>query len=88
MIQRHVVPSGIPGYEIEVTTEQRADGAWAAVATVQHETPTGVSTTPLDLAGADFPSESAALATGVRVAREWIDDNLAGDEKKAPRSSR
>jgi len=88
MIQRHVVPSGIPGYEIEVTTEQRPDGAWAVVATVHHETSTGVSTTPVDLAGTDFPSESAALATGVRVAREWIDDNLAGDEKKAPRSSR
>ena len=88
MIQRHVVPSGIAGYEIEVTTEQRADGAWAVVANVHHETPTGISTTPLDLPGAEFPSESAALATGVRVAREWIDDNTAGDEKKAPRSSR
>jgi hypothetical protein len=88
MIQRHVVPSGVPGYEIEVTTEQRPDGAWAAVATVQHETATGVSTTPLDLEGTEFPSESAALATGVRVAREWIDDNAAGDEKKAPRSSK
>ena len=88
MMQRHVVPSGVPGYEIEVTTEQRPDGAWAVVAAVHHETPTGISTTPLDFPGADFPNESAALATGVRVAREWIDDNAAGDEKKAPPSAR
>ena len=88
MMQRHLVPSGIAGYEIEVTTEQRPDGAWMVVANVHHETSTGITTTPLDLSGAEFSSESAALATGVRVAREWIDDNAAADEKKAPRASR
>jgi len=88
MMQRHVVPSGVSGYEIEVTTEQRPHGAWAVVASVLHETPTGVSTTPLDLSGGDFPTESAALAMGVRVAREWIDDNAVNDEKKATRPSR
>jgi hypothetical protein len=88
MMQRHVVPSRVPGYEIEVTTEQRADGSWAVVASVHHETPTGISTTPLDLSGADFPTEPAALAMGVRVAGEWIDDNAAEEEKKATRPSR
>lgn len=87
-MQRHVVPSGIAGYEIEVTTEQRPDGAWAVVASVHHETSTGISTTPLDLSGADFPSEPAALAMGVRVAREWIEDNAVKDEKKAAHPSR
>jgi hypothetical protein len=82
------VPSGTAGYEIEVTTEQRPDGTWAVVASVHHETSTGISSTPLDLSGADFASEPAALAMGVRVAREWIDDNAVKDDKEAARPSR
>ena len=68
-------------------SRQRSNSARAGGSTSQ-KPDTGISTTPLDLSGADFPSEPAALAMGVRVAREWIEDNAVKDEKKAGHPSR
>jgi len=79
MTQRYIVTSSHPDYDIVVTTEQRASGAWAVVANVVHATPTGLSTMPIPLPSSDFPTESDARETGVRVAQEWIGENAPGD---------
>jgi hypothetical protein len=79
MTQRYIVASEHPGYDIVVTTEQRPSGSWAVVATVVHATPTGESTMPVPVPSSDFPTESDARDTGVRVAQQWIGENTPGE---------
>ena len=80
MTHRYIVASGRPDYDIVVTTEQRSSGAWAVVANVVHATPTGLSTLPIPVPPSDFPTESDARDTGVRVAQEWIGENAPETE--------
>jgi len=72
MTQRYIVTSSHPDYDIVVTTEQRASGAWAVVANVVHATPTGLSTMPVPVPVSDFSTESDARESGVRAAQAWI----------------
>jgi hypothetical protein len=85
MTQRYVVASRHPDYEIEVTTEQRASGAWAVVANVVHTSPTGLSTRPIPLPDTDFSNESDARNAGVQSAQEWIGENAPQSESETPR---
>jgi hypothetical protein len=80
MTHRYIVASGRPDYDIVVTTEQRSSGAWAVVANVVHATPSGLSTLPIPIPSSDFPTESDARETGVRVAQEWIGENAPETE--------
>jgi hypothetical protein len=85
MTQRYIVTSRHPEYDIVVTTEQRPSGTWAVVANVVHTTPSGLSTMPVAIPSSDFPTESDARDTGVRVAQEWIGENAPEAETGSPR---
>jgi hypothetical protein len=85
MSQRYIVASQNPEYDIVVTTEQRSSGAWAVVANVVHATPTGLSTMPVPIPSSDFPTESDARDTGVRVAQQWIGENAPEAETGSTR---
>ena len=83
MTQRYVVASRHPDYDIVVTTEQRASGAWAVVANVVHTSPTGLSTRPVPVPDSDFTTESDARNAGVESAQTWIGENAPPDEPGA-----
>jgi len=74
MVHRHTIPG--QDYDIAVTTEQRPDGLWAAVASVLRVTEDGGrSVTPLPTTGITYPTEAEAEETAVRAAEHWISEN-------------
>ena len=85
MTQRYVVASSHPDYDIVVTTEQRASGAWAVVANVVHTSPTGLSTRPIPVPDSEFSSESDARNAGVQSAQHWIGENTPQSESDTVR---
>jgi hypothetical protein len=63
------------GYVISVVTERMQDGQWAVVARAVHQTPTANEVFPVSVPDRRFPAEQDAHDFGVKVARDWIDEN-------------
>ncbi|MBI2526235.1 MAG: hypothetical protein HYY95_16930 [Candidatus Rokubacteria bacterium] len=62
--------------DIAIATEQMKDGKWAVVATVRHSTGTAQLNIDLPVQDQRFDSEADAETHGVRMAREWIEQNM------------
>jgi hypothetical protein len=75
MIERKHIPVE-PGCAINLVTEQMADGTWAVVASIKHESATGEKIIDLPVRDARYGSQSEAEEAGFSQAREWIDRNL------------
>lgn len=75
MIQRKTFPA-YRDCDIAIATEQMKDGKWAVVATVRQSTRTAQRNIDLPVQDQRFDSEADAEAHGVRMAREWIDQNM------------
>jgi hypothetical protein len=74
MTQRKTFPA-YGNDEIALATEQMSDGQWAVVATVKQSTESAQRVIDLPVPGQRFSSEAEAEEYGVRLAREWIDQN-------------
>ncbi len=61
--------------EIAISTEQMKDGRWAVVASVRETTPTAKRNIDLPVPAQRFDSKEAAEEYGLRMAKEWIDEN-------------
>jgi hypothetical protein len=75
MIQRKTVPA-YGNCDIAIATEQMRDGKWAVVAAVKQSTANTQRTTDLPVSDERFDSQADAEDYGVRMAREWIDQNM------------
>ena len=62
-------------YSVNIVTEQMADGRWAVVASIKHESPTGEQITDLPVRDDRYASQSEAEDAGFSQAREWIERN-------------
>jgi hypothetical protein len=75
MIERKHIPVEA-GCGINIVTEQMADGTWAVVASIKHESPTGEKILDLPVRDDRYPSQDEAENAAFTQAREWIDRNL------------
>jgi hypothetical protein len=75
MVERKHIPIDAE-YSVNIVTEQMADGTWAVVASIKHESPTGETITDLPLRDERYASQSEAEDAGFSQAREWIDRNM------------
>jgi hypothetical protein len=75
MIERKTVPVD-DAHTIGVVTEQMADGNWAFVASITHQSPTGEKIIDLPIRDARYPSQAEAEKAGVTEARDWITHNM------------
>ena len=75
MIRRKTFPV-YRNCDIAIATEKMKDGKWAVVATVTESTETAQRNVDLPVSDERFDSEAAAENHGVRMAREWIDQNM------------
>ena len=75
MVERKHIPIGAE-YSVNIVTEQMADGRWAVVASIKHESPTGEQITDLPVRDDRYASQSEAEDAGFSQAREWIDRNM------------
>ena len=76
MVQRKTIPAS-EGYDIAIATEQMRDGNWAAVATLTQSTDTAERTIDLPVPKERFATEADAENFAVRMAKEWIEKNVA-----------
>ena len=76
MIRRKTFPV-YGNCSIALTTEEMSDGKWAVVVTITQTTDTAQRNTDLPVSHERFDSEAEAEAYGVRIAKEWIDQNTA-----------
>jgi hypothetical protein len=74
MIERKTFP-GYADYGISIATEQMRDGKWAVVATVTQSTESAQRNVDLPVPAQRFESQAEAEEYGVRMAKEWIDQN-------------
>ena len=75
MIERkHIPVDGV--YRVNIVTEQMADGSWAVVSSIKHESPTGEKIIDLPVRDERYRSQSEAEDAGFSQAREWIDRNM------------
>ena len=65
------------GCGINIVTEQMADGTWAVVTSIKHESPTGEKIIDLPVRDTRYGSQSEAEEAGFTQAREWIDRNVS-----------
>jgi hypothetical protein len=75
MVERKHIPVDAE-CAINIVTEQMADGRWAVVASVTHESPTGEKIIDLPVRDDRFASQAEAEDAGFSQAREWIDRNM------------
>lgn len=75
MIERKHVPVDAE-CSINIVTEQMADGSWAVVASIKHESPGGEKIIDLPVRDTRYASQTAAEDAGFTQAREWIDRNM------------
>ena len=75
MVERKHIPIDAE-YSVNIVTEQMADGHWAVVASIKHESPTGEQITDLPVRDDRYASQSEAEDAGFSQAREWIDRNM------------
>ncbi|HET7875060.1 MAG TPA: hypothetical protein VFN71_06000 [Methylomirabilota bacterium] len=75
MIQRKTFPA-YRNCDIAIATEQMKDGKWAVVATVTQSTGTAQRNIDLPVPDQRFDNEADAENYGVRMAREWIEQNM------------
>ena len=75
MVERKHIPVDAE-CAINIVTEQMADGRWAVVTSVRHESPTGEKIIDLPVCDDRFASKHEAEDAGFSQAREWIDRNL------------
>ena len=75
MVERKHIPVDAE-YSVNVVTEQMADGRWAVVSTIKHESPTGEKIIDLPVRDDRFASQAEAEDAGFSQAREWIDRNM------------
>jgi hypothetical protein len=82
MIERRTYPTDFAGCEIIVVTEQLADSAWAAVATIQHSLNGATRTIDLPVSSRRFDTQEDARDFGLRQAAGWLERNMPGEERK------
>ena len=82
MIERRTFPTDYAGCEITVVTEQLAENAWAAVATITHSLDGATRTIDLPVSPRRFESQAIAQDFGLRQATEWLEGNMPSDERK------
>ena len=75
MIERKHIPVDAE-CSVNIVTEQMADGRWAVVSSIKHETPTGEKIIDLPVRDDRFGSQGEAEDAGFSQAREWIDRNM------------
>jgi hypothetical protein len=75
MVERKHIPIDAE-CAINIVTEEMADGRWAVVTSVKHESPTGEKIFDLPVSDDRFASQSEAENAGFSQAREWIDRNM------------
>ena len=75
MVERKHIPIDAE-CAINIVTEEMADGRWAVVTSVKHESPTGEKIFDLPVCDERFASQSEAEDAGFSQAREWIDRNM------------
>ena len=75
MIERKHIPIDAE-YSANIVTEQMADGTWAVVSSIKHESPTGEKIIDLPVRDDRYASQSEAEDAGLSQAREWIDRNM------------
>ena len=75
MVERKHIPIDAE-YSVNIVTEQMADGRWAVVSSIKHESPTGEKIIDLPVCDDRFGSQSEAENAGFSQAREWIDHNM------------
>ena len=76
MIERKHIPVDAE-YSVNIVTEQMADGAWAVVSSIKHESVTGEKVIDLPVRDDRYPSQSEAEDAGFSQARDWIDRNVS-----------
>ena len=64
------------GCGINIVTEQMADGSWAVVTSIKHESSTGEKIVDLPVRDTRYASQDEAEEAGFTQAREWLDRNL------------
>ena len=75
MIERKTVPVDDES-SIAVVTERMADGSWASVASIKHQSPTGEKIIDLPVRDARYPTQDEAEQAAVSEARDWFDRNM------------
>jgi hypothetical protein len=80
MIDRETFPTGWPGCEISVVTEQMRDGRWAVVAGITENSPERTRTVDLPVPSRTFDTREQAQAFGVEQAQRWLDENMPRTE--------
>jgi hypothetical protein len=75
MIERKTLPVDDEN-SIAIVTERMADGTWAVVTSVKHNSPTGEQITDLPVRDARYGSQADAEEAGVLQGREYIDRNM------------
>ena len=75
MIERKHIPVDA-ACSVNIVTEQMADGTWAVVSSIKHESPTGEKIIDMPVRDERYPSQSEAEDAGFSQAREWIDHNM------------
>ena len=83
MVQRKMIPAH-GGYNIAVASEQMHDGKWAAVATVMQSTGTAQRNIDLPVSKERFETEADAENFAVRIAKEWIEENIPSKHTEEP----
>lgn len=75
MVERKHVPVDAE-CAINIVTEQMADGRWAVVTSVKHESPTGEKIIDMPVRDDRYASQAEAENAGFTQARDWIDHNM------------
>jgi len=75
MVERKHVPVDAE-CAINIVTEQMADGRWAVVTSVKHESPTGEKIIDMPVRDDRYASQDEAESAGFTQARDWIDHNM------------
>ena len=75
MIERKTVPVDDEN-SIAIVTERMADGAWAVVASVKHQSSTGEKIIDLPVLDTRYASQAEAEQAGVNQGRDWIERNM------------
>jgi hypothetical protein len=76
MVERKHIP--IDGeYSVNIVTEQMADGTWAVVSSIRHDSATGEKIIDLPVRDERYGSQGDAEDAGFSQAREYIDRNVS-----------
>jgi AICAR transformylase/IMP cyclohydrolase PurH len=75
MIERKHIPIDAE-YSVNIVTEQMADGTWAVVSSIKHESPTGEKIIDLPVCDDRYATQTDAEDAGFSQARDWIDRNM------------